>query len=67
MPFGLGTSKCPGRFLAIVEIKQLLIVLLTYFDFEIIDDKPVNLSYNRLLLGVQHPDSDVLFRYKVKS
>lgn len=67
MPFGLGTSKCPGRFLAIVEIKQLLIVLLTYFDFEIIDDKPVNLNYNRLLLGVQHPDSDVLFRYKVKS
>ncbi|KAK2505992.1 hypothetical protein MC885_016672 [Smutsia gigantea] len=67
MPFGLGASKCPGRFLAIVEIKQLLIALLTYFDLEIIDDKPVNLNYNRLLFGVQHPVSDVLFRYKVKS
>uniref|UniRef100_A0A8D1H0T4 25/26-hydroxycholesterol 7alpha-hydroxylase n=1 Tax=Sus scrofa TaxID=9823 RepID=A0A8D1H0T4_PIG len=67
MPFGFGISKCPGRFLAVVEIKQLLVILLTYFDLEIIDDKPVKLNFSRSLFGIQHPDSDVSFRYKVKS
>ncbi|XP_004680087.1 PREDICTED: 25-hydroxycholesterol 7-alpha-hydroxylase [Condylura cristata] len=67
LPFGFGASKCPGRFFAIMEIKLILIVLLTYFDLEIIDDKPVGLNYDRSFLGIQHPDSDVLFRYKVKS
>uniref|UniRef100_A0A8C3WDV1 25/26-hydroxycholesterol 7alpha-hydroxylase n=1 Tax=Catagonus wagneri TaxID=51154 RepID=A0A8C3WDV1_9CETA len=67
MPFGFGVSKCPGRFLAVVEIKQLLVVLLTYFDLEIIDDKCVELNFSRSLFGIQHPDSDVLFQYKVKS
>ncbi|XP_057590887.1 cytochrome P450 7B1 [Hippopotamus amphibius kiboko] len=67
LPFGFGVSKCPGRFFAIAEIKQLLVVLLTYFDLEIIDDKPLELNYNRFLFGIQYPNSDVLFRYKVKS
>ncbi|XP_008980948.3 cytochrome P450 7B1 isoform X1 [Callithrix jacchus] len=67
MPFGTGTTKCPGRFFAIMEIKQLLVILLTYFDLEIIDDKPIGLDYRRMLFGIQCPNSDVLFRYKVKS
>ncbi|XP_032152098.1 cytochrome P450 7B1 isoform X2 [Sapajus apella] len=67
MPFGTGTTKCPGRFFAIMEIKQLLVILLTYFDLEIIDDKPIGIDYRRMLFGIQYPDSDVLFRYKVKS
>ncbi|XP_077022995.1 cytochrome P450 7B1 [Tamandua tetradactyla] len=67
MPFGSGTTKCPGRFLAVFEMKQFLAALLTYFDLEIIDDKPIELSYSRMLLGIQYPNSDVLFRYKVKS
>ncbi|XP_006150494.1 25-hydroxycholesterol 7-alpha-hydroxylase [Tupaia chinensis] len=67
MPFGCGASKCPGRFFSLIEMKGLLVALLTYFDFEIIDDKPVGLNYNRSLLGILHPDSDVSFRYKVKS
>ncbi|KAG5204883.1 hypothetical protein MJG53_009479 [Ovis ammon polii x Ovis aries] len=67
LPFGLGVSKCPGRFLAMVEIKQLLVVLLTYFDLEIIDNKPLELNYSRFLFGIPYPDSDVLFRYKIKS
>lgn len=53
--------------MAIVEVKQLLVILLTYFDLEIIDDKPMEANYSRLLFGIQHPASDVLFRYKVKS
>ncbi|XP_008055411.2 25-hydroxycholesterol 7-alpha-hydroxylase [Carlito syrichta] len=67
MPFGAGTSKCPGRFWAVLEIKQLLVVLLTYFDLEIIDDRSVGVNYSRLLFGIQYPDSDVLFRYRVKT
>lgn len=67
LPFGFGASKCPGRFLAIVEVKQLLVVLLTYFDLEIIDGKPMEANYSRLLFGIQHPASDVLFKYRVKS
>ncbi|XP_032326104.1 cytochrome P450 7B1 [Camelus ferus] len=67
IPFGFGISKCPGRFLAFVEIKQLLVILLTYFDLEIISDKPAALNFSRVLLGVPYPDCDVSFRYKVKS
>lgn len=67
LPFGFGTTKCPGRFLAVIEIKLLLIVLLTYFDLEMIDNQHTELSFSRFLFGIQHPDSDVLFRYKVKS
>ncbi|XP_031232267.1 25-hydroxycholesterol 7-alpha-hydroxylase isoform X2 [Mastomys coucha] len=67
MPFGLGTSKCPGRYFAVNEMKLLLIIFLTYFDLEIIDRKPVGLNHSRMFLGIQHPDSDVSFRYKAKS
>uniref|UniRef100_G1SDA9 25/26-hydroxycholesterol 7alpha-hydroxylase n=2 Tax=Oryctolagus cuniculus TaxID=9986 RepID=G1SDA9_RABIT len=66
-PFGFGASKCPGRFFAVSEIKQLLVLLLTYLDLELIDDKPIGLDHSRLMFGIQHPNSDVLFRYKAKS
>ncbi|XP_007947936.1 cytochrome P450 7B1 [Orycteropus afer afer] len=67
IPFGSGTSKCPGRYFAVYEIKHLLFALVTYFDLEIIDDKPVEQSHSRVLFGTHPPKSDVLFRYKVKS
>ncbi|XP_038203578.1 cytochrome P450 7B1 isoform X1 [Arvicola amphibius] len=67
LPFGFGASKCPGRYFAIIELKLLLAILLTYFDLEIIDKEPVGLNYSRLLFGIQHPNSDVSFRYKAKS
>ncbi|XP_050995906.1 25-hydroxycholesterol 7-alpha-hydroxylase [Acomys russatus] len=67
IPFGFGTSKCPGRYFAVNEMKLLLVIFLTYFDLEIIDKKPIGLNYNRLLFGIQHPESDVSFRYKAKS
>ncbi|XP_020020958.2 cytochrome P450 7B1 isoform X2 [Castor canadensis] len=66
-PFGFGANKCPGRFLAVIEIKLLLFLLLTYFDLEIIENKPIGLNHKRLLFGIQYPDSDFLFRYKAKS
>ncbi|XP_021052177.1 25-hydroxycholesterol 7-alpha-hydroxylase [Mus pahari] len=67
IPFGLGTSKCPGRYFAVNEMKLLLIMFLTYLDLEIMDRKPIRLNHSRMFLGIQHPDSDVSFRYKAKS
>ncbi|KFO25975.1 25-hydroxycholesterol 7-alpha-hydroxylase, partial [Fukomys damarensis] len=66
IPFGFGANKCPGRFFAVMEIKLLLLVLLTCFDLELIENKSVKLKYTRLLFGIQHPNSDILFRYKAK-
>ncbi|XP_036600031.1 cytochrome P450 7B1 [Trichosurus vulpecula] len=66
LPFGSGVSKCPGRFLAVLEIKQLLILLFMYFDVELIEHKPLQFKNNRILLGIQCPQSDVSFRYKLK-
>ncbi|KAL6054319.1 hypothetical protein STEG23_037320, partial [Scotinomys teguina] len=67
LPFGLGASKCPGRYFAVNEIKLLLVTILTYFDLEIIDKKPVGLKCSHVMLGIQHPNSDVSFRYKARS
>ncbi|XP_063113452.1 cytochrome P450 7B1 isoform X2 [Cavia porcellus] len=67
VPFGFGANKCPGRFLAVMEIKLLLLVLLTYFDLELVENKSIKLNYTRLFFGIQYPNSDILFRYKVKS
>ncbi|XP_072460787.1 cytochrome P450 7B1 isoform X2 [Notamacropus eugenii] len=66
IPFGSGISKCPGRFLAMVEIKQFLILLFMYFDMELIEDKPQQFDYSRILFGIQCPQSDVCFRYKLR-
>ncbi|XP_054982871.1 cytochrome P450 7B1 [Sorex araneus] len=67
LPFGFGISKCPGRYVAINELKLMLIVFLTYLDLEIISTEPVALSHKRFFLGIEHPSFDVLFRYKLKS
>lgn len=37
MPFGSGPRMCPGRYLALTEMKMLLAMLLTQFDIERID------------------------------
>ncbi|XP_051555508.1 5-beta-cholestane-3-alpha,7-alpha-diol 12-alpha-hydroxylase-like isoform X1 [Myxocyprinus asiaticus] len=35
MPWGAGTTMCPGRFFATNELKQFVFLMLTYFDFEL--------------------------------
>jgi cytochrome P450 len=37
MPFGAGPRVCPGRHLAMLEIKMALAVLLGRFDIESVD------------------------------
>ncbi|XP_006113709.1 cytochrome P450 7B1 isoform X2 [Pelodiscus sinensis] len=67
MPFGSGISMCPGRFFAMNEIKLFLIVLLAHFDIELVEKKPIGLDNSRFGLGILFPDSDIVFRYKIRS
>ncbi|XP_063155409.1 cytochrome P450 7B1 [Candoia aspera] len=67
MPFGSGISKCPGRFFAMNEIKLFLILALVHFDMEIMEDKQLGQNKDRIGLGILLPDSDIIFRYKLRS
>ncbi|KAM9845259.1 cytochrome P450 7B1 isoform 2-T2 [Aulostomus maculatus] len=68
MPFGSGSSMCPGRFFAINEIKQFLCLLLLYFDLQL-EDGPsrVHLDPGRAGLGILLPAADVGFRYRLRA
>ncbi|XP_048451949.1 cytochrome P450 7A1 [Rhincodon typus] len=68
MPFGSGTSMCPGRYFAINEIKQFLALLLCYYDMELLDaTAPIPpLDNSRVGLGILQPLHDVQFRYQTK-
>nr|XP_057923127.1 cytochrome P450 7B1 [Doryrhamphus excisus] len=68
MPFGSGSSMCPGRFFAINEIKQFLCLLLLYFDLELEAGQPAaRLDTSRAGLGILQPIDDVRFRYRLHS
>ncbi|KAM5157049.1 cytochrome P450 7B1 [Mantella aurantiaca] len=64
MPFGSGSSKCPGRFFALNEIKLYIAVLLVYLDMEIAEDKFVGFDNSRAGLGILLPDSDIEFQFR---
>ncbi|XP_048364220.1 25-hydroxycholesterol 7-alpha-hydroxylase isoform X2 [Sphaerodactylus townsendi] len=66
MPFGSGTSMCPGRFFAMNEVKLFIILLLVYFEAEIIEEKQLGFEKNRLGLGIALPVSDISFRFKLR-
>ncbi|KAM6125844.1 LOW QUALITY PROTEIN: cytochrome P450 7B1 [Pterocles gutturalis] len=67
MPFGSGISMCPGRFLAMNEMKMFLFLLLAHFDVELAENKAVRLDNSRMGLGILLPDVDIAFRYKLRS
>ncbi|XP_036194194.1 cytochrome P450 7A1 [Myotis myotis] len=68
MPFGSGATICPGRLFAVQEIKQFLILMLSYFELEFVDSnvKCPPLDQSRAGLGVLPPLNDVEFKYKFK-
>ena len=66
MPFGSGSSMCPGRYFAVNEIKQFLCLLLLYFDLQLEEDQSrATQDLGRAGLGVMLPAADVRFRYKL--
>lgn len=68
MPFGSGATICPGRLFAVQEIKQFLILMLSYFELEFVESnvKCPPLDQSRAGLGVLPPLNDVEFKYKFK-
>ncbi|XP_072296396.1 cytochrome P450 7A1-like [Eucyclogobius newberryi] len=67
MPFGSGASKCPGRYIALQEIKQFVSLLLLFFDLELTDTNAhVQPDLARAGLGIMQPASDVAFRYRLR-
>ncbi|XP_055084775.1 cytochrome P450 7B1-like [Periophthalmus magnuspinnatus] len=67
MPFGSGATKCPGRYLAVQEIKQFVCLLLLLFDVELCDPKTVvRPNLTRAGLGIMQPAHDVHFRYRLR-
>ncbi|XP_044150478.1 cytochrome P450 7A1-like [Bufo gargarizans] len=69
LPFGSGRTKCPGRQFAVLEIKQLLTLLISYFDMELADKnaKCPPLDQSRAGLGILPPTNDVDFRFRLKA
>ncbi|XP_040002825.1 cytochrome P450 7B1 isoform X2 [Xiphias gladius] len=67
MPFGSGSSICPGRYFAINEIKQFLCLLLLYFDLQLEEGQTrVTLNSSRAGLGIMLPATDIRFRYRMR-
>ena len=48
MPFGAGPRICPGRYLALLEIKLAMVTLLGRFDIESIDTPDAGPPQERL-------------------
>ncbi|XP_054450462.1 5-beta-cholestane-3-alpha,7-alpha-diol 12-alpha-hydroxylase [Pteronotus mesoamericanus] len=69
MPWGSGVSMCPGRFLALSEMKLFVLLMITYFDLELVDpDTPVPpVDPQRWGFGTTQPTYDVVFRYRLRS
>ncbi|XP_067871452.1 7-alpha-hydroxycholest-4-en-3-one 12-alpha-hydroxylase [Heterodontus francisci] len=68
MPWGAGVSMCPGRFFAVNELKQFVFLMLTYFEFELLDPgqeiPPINSS--RWGFGTMQPSCEVQFKYRLR-
>ncbi|XP_005006883.1 7-alpha-hydroxycholest-4-en-3-one 12-alpha-hydroxylase-like [Cavia porcellus] len=68
MPWGSGMSMCPGRFFALSEMKLFVLLMVTYFDLELVDpNTPVPpLEPRRWGFGISQPSYEVRFRYHLK-
>ncbi|XP_053456028.1 7-alpha-hydroxycholest-4-en-3-one 12-alpha-hydroxylase [Nycticebus coucang] len=68
MPWGSGVSICPGRFLALSEMKLFILLMVTFFDLELVDpDTPVPpVDPQRWGFGTTQPSYDVHFRYRLQ-
>ncbi|XP_041040027.1 5-beta-cholestane-3-alpha,7-alpha-diol 12-alpha-hydroxylase [Carcharodon carcharias] len=68
MPWGAGVSMCPGRFFAVNELKQFVFLMISYFDFELLNPEegvpPVDCS--RWGFGTMQPTRSVRFRYRMR-
>ncbi|XP_072269106.1 7-alpha-hydroxycholest-4-en-3-one 12-alpha-hydroxylase [Pyxicephalus adspersus] len=68
MPWGAGTTICPGRFFAVNELKQFVFLMLTYFEFELVNpnEEIPPIDPNRWGFGTMQPTKDIQFRYRLR-
>ncbi|MBV1860936.1 MAG: cytochrome P450 [Nannocystaceae bacterium] len=64
MPFGAGSSMCPGRFFAVNEIKLFMTTVLTHWDIELGSDPHPAFEFGRAGLGIYPPAHDVSVRIR---
>ncbi|XP_007947899.1 5-beta-cholestane-3-alpha,7-alpha-diol 12-alpha-hydroxylase [Orycteropus afer afer] len=68
MPWGSGVSICPGRFFALSEMKIFILLMVSYFDLELVDPDTLVPPVNpwRWGFGTTQPTHDVRFRYRLR-
>ncbi|XP_077159657.1 7-alpha-hydroxycholest-4-en-3-one 12-alpha-hydroxylase-like [Paroedura picta] len=68
MPWGAGPSMCPGRFFAISEMKLFVILMVTYFEMELVnkEEEVPPVDPGRYGIGTTHPSRDIQFRYRLR-
>ncbi|KAM8966380.1 5-beta-cholestane-3-alpha,7-alpha-diol 12-alpha-hydroxylase-like isoform 2-T2 [Pelodytes ibericus] len=68
MPWGAGTTICPGRFFAVNELKQFVFLILSYFEFQLInpEEEIPDIDPNRWGFGSMQPTHDVQFQYRLR-
>ncbi|XP_039256438.2 cytochrome P450 7B1-like [Styela clava] len=68
LTFGYGTNRCPGRHIALIEIKLCVLIFLRHFRLELLnpDEKPPPFDMRHLGFGVMPPLSDVLVKISPK-
>lgn len=68
MPWGAGSTICPGRFFAINELKQFVFLMLSYFEFELVNPKEEipGIDPNRWGFGTMQPTHEVQFKYRLR-
>ncbi|XP_054847748.1 7-alpha-hydroxycholest-4-en-3-one 12-alpha-hydroxylase-like [Eublepharis macularius] len=66
MPWGAGPSMCPGRFFAVSEMKMFVMLMVMYFDMELVnrEEKIPPVVASRCGFGTTHPSHDIQFRYR---
>ncbi|KAK1797465.1 hypothetical protein P4O66_008323 [Electrophorus voltai] len=68
IPFGSGASKCPGRYFAMNEIKQFLLLVLCRCELHLVDSAAVPVpDSTRAGLGILPPSCDVPIQYRARA
>ncbi|XP_036593772.1 7-alpha-hydroxycholest-4-en-3-one 12-alpha-hydroxylase-like [Trichosurus vulpecula] len=68
LPWGAGTTICPGRFFALNEMKMFVFLMVAQYDMELVDQemKIPSIDLNRFGIGATQPIHDVQFRFRMR-